>query len=149
MTDYRNGSQRAQPIGDTPPSRDSETEQLVLADIIEHPDQLATYRDLGLQAAHFVHPLHEDLFMAIEKLERQGADPDPPHIKAVMTERGQWDVATAYFVYTTLPGQCVPRQSKANVTHSITRARRPSPLSATPGPSHRAPGHTVRPARPH
>ncbi|MFP8873032.1 MAG: AAA family ATPase, partial [Myxococcota bacterium] len=64
---------------------------------------------------------HEDLFMSIEELERQGADPDPPHIKAVMTERGQWDVATAYFVYTTLPGQCVPRQSKANVTHSITR----------------------------
>jgi hypothetical protein len=103
--------------------RDDATEDLVLADIIEN-HQLPLYRDAGLVATHFAHFRNVYLFEAVEELDRRGVVPDPPHIKVVMTGRDHWDIGTASYVYTTLPGLCVPRQCAENIRYNVTQLER-------------------------
>ena len=99
--------------------RDDETEAIVLAAILER-GQLSEYRDAGLTRAHFYHGLHVVLWGGVERLETRGVDPDAPHLRSTLTP-DTWDAAIATYLYTTLPGLCVPRQTSANITASISR----------------------------
>ena len=101
--------------------RDDDTEALILADILEHHGQMARYIDAGLTGAHFYHGLHIDLWRAIERLETQGIDVDAPHLKSELTGKRKWDAGAARYVYTTLPGLWVPRQTPGNITASVRR----------------------------
>ena len=108
-------------LNDTTALRDDDTEAMTLADMLVRPDQLANYRRAGLKVDHFYHGLHRILWRAIESLEAEGRDPDPPNLRAELKKRSQWDDGVAEYLFTTLPGLGVPRQRENNIAAHIQR----------------------------
>ncbi|HYN08496.1 MAG TPA: AAA family ATPase [Vicinamibacterales bacterium] len=97
--------------------RDDALEQVILGDVLLHPDHASTYVESGARLEHFYHAVHTDTWRAILSLLAENVEPDLPAVARRLREHGR-DVQPAWL--TRLPDG-VPKQSIENMQAAVRR----------------------------
>lgn len=101
--------------------RDDDTERLILGGVLVQPEHLDVYRQFGLAAEDFAHPIHRGIYGAMLHASARGEQPDPPAVVRALRDAGRDGEISPVFVFKLTDG--MPIQAAENMRALTDRVR--------------------------